>query len=83
MLLGVAGLDEGFFASRCIAVSFLEDLEFGFEVAEGLASLGSLVAMGLEMGGGRFEALTESVGVVAGGGFGFLGLVECLLETGA
>lgn len=83
MLLGVAGLDEGLFAGRGIAVGFLKDLEFGFEVAEGLASQGGLVAVGLETGGGGFEALAELAGVVARGCLGFLGLVDCLLKASA
>ena len=77
LLFGVMGMNEGYFAGWGIAVGFLEDLEFSLKVAEGLAGEGGLVAVGLEMSGGSFEALAELAGVVAGGGFGFLGLVEC------
>ena len=83
MLFGVTGMDEDYFAGRGIAVGFLEDLEFSLKIAERLASESSLGAVGLEMGGGSFEALAELAGVVAGGGFGFLGVVECYLEAGA
>lgn len=83
LLLGVAGPDESFFAGCGITVGFLKDLEFGFEVAEGLAGLGGLVSVGLEMGGGGFEAMAELTSVVASGRFGFFSLIECLLEVGA
>lgn len=83
LLHGVAGLDESFFAGCGIAVGFLKDLEFGFEVAECLAGLGGSVSVGLEMSGGGFEALAELAGMMAGGGLGFLGLVECLLKASA
>ncbi len=78
-----AGLGEGGFARWGVAVIFLEDFEAGFEVAEGLAGLGGLVAVLLESCVGGFEALAELGGMVAGGGFGFFGEVERLLEGGA
>jgi hypothetical protein len=64
-------------------VGFLEDLELGLEIAQRLAGLGGLVAVGLEIRGGGFRTLAELGGVMADGGFGLLLVVEGLLESGA
>ena len=79
LLFDFAGLDQGGLAGSGIAVGFFENLDAGFEIAQGLPGAGDLLAVALQGIGCLFQTGTVLFGAAAVGGFGSLGLAEFFL----
>ena len=60
-------------------MGFFEDFDAGFEIAQGLAVTGDLIAVELQGTGRRFQVGAGLFGDAADGGFGGFGLAEFFL----
>ena len=75
-LLGFPGLCQGGLAGSGVAVSFFENLDADFKIAQGLACAGDLISVALQGTGRRFDTGAVLFGAAAGGGFSSFCLVE-------